>query len=73
VDGRIYHRYAIKRFEKNGRHGVARFEASGPALIYRNYMLVDNRDGNGNPISDSPRGIPLLGDGDGEISSPTGM
>jgi hypothetical protein len=36
VDGRIYHRYAIKRFEKNGRRGVARFGASGPALIYRN-------------------------------------
>jgi hypothetical protein len=31
------------------------------------------RDGNGDPIPDSPRGIPLLGDGDGEISSPTGM
>jgi hypothetical protein len=30
------------------------------------------RDGNGDPIPDSPRGIPLLGDGDGEISSPTG-
>jgi hypothetical protein len=32
-----------------------------------------DRDGNGDPIPDSPRGIPLLGDGDGEISSPTGM
>ena len=31
------------------------------------------RDGNGDPIPDSPRGIPLLGDGDGEVSSPTGM
>jgi hypothetical protein len=31
------------------------------------------RDGNGDPIPDSPRGIPLLGNGDGEISSPTGM
>jgi hypothetical protein len=31
------------------------------------------RDGNGDPILDSLRGIPLLGDGDGEISSPTGM
>jgi hypothetical protein len=29
------------------------------------------RDGNGDPIPDSPRGIPLLGDG--EVSSPTGM
>jgi hypothetical protein len=31
------------------------------------------RDGNGDPIPDSPRGIPLLGDGDGGVSSPTGM
>jgi hypothetical protein len=30
------------------------------------------RDGNGDPIPDSPRGIPLLGDGDGEIFSPRG-
>jgi hypothetical protein len=32
-----------------------------------------SRDGNGDPIPDSPWGIPLLGDGDGKISSPTGM
>ena len=31
------------------------------------------RDVNGDPIPDSPWGIPLLGDGDGEVSSPTGM
>jgi hypothetical protein len=31
------------------------------------------RDGNGDPIPDSPWGIPLLGDGDREVSSPTGM
>jgi hypothetical protein len=31
------------------------------------------RDGNGDPIPDSPRGIPLLGDSDGEIPSSTGM
>jgi hypothetical protein len=35
--------------------------------------MVKNRDGNGDPIPDSPRGIPLLGDGDGEVSFPTGM
>jgi hypothetical protein len=35
--------------------------------------VTHSRDGNGDPILDSPRGIPLLGDGDGEISSPTGM
>jgi hypothetical protein len=34
---------------------------------------VARRDGNGDPIPDSPWGIPLLGDGDGEVSSPTGM
>jgi hypothetical protein len=31
-----------------------------------------HRDGNGGPIPDSPRGIPLLGDGDGENFIPTG-
>jgi hypothetical protein len=31
------------------------------------------RDGNGDPIPDSPRGIPLLGDGDEKVSSPTGI
>jgi hypothetical protein len=31
------------------------------------------RDGNGDPIPNSPRGIPLLGDGDEGVSSPTGM
>jgi hypothetical protein len=36
-------------------------------------MCILRRDGNGDPIPDSPRGIPLLGDGDGEVSSPTGM
>jgi hypothetical protein len=34
---------------------------------------VVSRDGNRDPIPDSPRGIPLLGDGDGEASFPTGM
>jgi hypothetical protein len=37
------------------------------------YATVWIRDGNGDPIPDSPWGIPLLGDGDGEVSSPTGM
>jgi hypothetical protein len=36
-------------------------------------LSVGVRDGNGDPIPDSPRGIPLLGDGDGKVSSPTGM
>ena len=31
------------------------------------------RDGNGDPIPDSPRGIPPLGDGDGEETSPAGI
>jgi hypothetical protein len=39
----------------------------------RGFVAVHHRDGNGDPIPDSPWGIPLLGDGDGEISSPTGM
>jgi hypothetical protein len=30
------------------------------------------RDGNGDPIPDSPRGIPPLGDGDGSILIPAG-
>jgi hypothetical protein len=30
------------------------------------------RDGNGDPIPDSPRGIPPLGDGDGSILMPAG-
>jgi hypothetical protein len=34
---------------------------------------VGRKDGDGDPIPDSPRGIPLLGDGDGDLSSPTGM
>ena len=32
-----------------------------------------SKDGNGAPIPDSPRGIPLLGDGDGANFSPTGI
>jgi hypothetical protein len=31
------------------------------------------RDGNGDAIPDSPRGIHLLGDGDGSNFIPTGM
>jgi hypothetical protein len=31
------------------------------------------RDGNGDPIPDSPRGIPLLGDGDGAHFVPMGI
>jgi hypothetical protein len=43
-------------------------------LCIRVRHLVLGRDGNGNPIPDSPRGIPLLGDGDvnGENFSPNG-
>jgi len=33
---------------------------------------IRSKDGNGDPIPDSPRGIPLLGDGDGKILIPTG-
>jgi hypothetical protein len=33
----------------------------------------DARDGNGDPIPDSPRGIPLLGDGDGIKLTPAGI
>jgi hypothetical protein len=36
-------------------------------------LSLSLRDGNGDPIPDSPRGIPLLGDGDGEVSFPTRM
>jgi hypothetical protein len=32
-----------------------------------------NRDGNGDPIPDSPWEIPPLGDGDGEETSPMGI
>jgi len=39
----------------------------GPLLL-----LVACKDGNGDPIPDSPWGIPLLGDGDGEILFPVG-
>jgi hypothetical protein len=35
--------------------------------------LGTTRDGNGDPIPDSPRGIPSLGDGDGEETSPAGI
>jgi hypothetical protein len=31
------------------------------------------RDGNGDPIPDSPRGIPPLGDGDGTNLIPAGI
>ena len=34
---------------------------------------VHAKDGNGDPIPDSPRGIPLLGDGDGVKYAPTGI
>jgi hypothetical protein len=35
--------------------------------------LVGFRDGNGDPIPDSPRGIPLLGDGYGTNLVPAGI
>jgi hypothetical protein len=35
--------------------------------------MIRSRDGNGDPIPDFPRGIPLLGDGDGKVSFPMGM
>jgi hypothetical protein len=35
-------------------------------------VFFTSRDGNGAPIPDSPRGIPPLGDGDGEGSPPRG-
>jgi hypothetical protein len=60
------------------RHGL--LKQQGPAIHAmpmpsnkRSRALLAHRDGNGDPIPDSPRGIPLLGDGDGEVSSPTGM
>jgi hypothetical protein len=34
---------------------------------------VLTKDVNGDPIPDSPRGIPLLGDGDGAKVPPTGI
>jgi hypothetical protein len=37
------------------------------------FQYVCARDGNGDPIPDSPQGIPLLGDGDGMNFIPTGM
>jgi hypothetical protein len=36
-------------------------------------IYVEHRDGNGDPIPDSPRGIPLLGDGDGTNLIPAGI
>jgi hypothetical protein len=35
--------------------------------------MVPVKDGNGAPIPDSPRGIPLLGDGDGANFIPAGI
>ncbi|CAN6373492.1 unnamed protein product [Urochloa humidicola] len=46
---------------------------AGQHLVLRqpgHALLV--RDGNGDPIPDSPRGIPPLGDGDGRDFIPTG-
>jgi hypothetical protein len=58
---------------EHGRDGICRFRvfssSSGEPFVVEESIII--RDGNGDPISDSPRGIPLLGDG--EISSPTGM
>jgi hypothetical protein len=42
-------------------------------LRYVASYYVGLRDGNGDPILDSLWGILLLGEGDGEVSSPTGM
>jgi len=39
---------------------------------HHNVDTVVSPDGNGDPIPDSPWGIPLLGDGDGEILFPMG-
>jgi hypothetical protein len=50
-----------------GGVGFAEYVCAHPG--FTNYFT---RDGNGDPIPDSPRGIPLLGDGDGEDFIPTG-
>ena len=42
-------------------------------LAVSKITLVVAMDGNGDPIPDSPRGIPLLGDRDGENFIPAGM
>jgi hypothetical protein len=39
----------------------------------RIHTINKTRDGNGDPIPVSPRGIPLLGYGDGTKSIPTGI
>jgi hypothetical protein len=57
-----------------GAAGVQRLVLSGPAATQlRGSRRLGPRDGNGDPIPDSPRGIHPLGDGDGEETSPTGI
>jgi hypothetical protein len=43
-----------------------------PAYLYSG-VTDSTRDGNGDPIPDSPRGIPLLGDGYGTNLVPAGI
>jgi hypothetical protein len=61
------------RLRGGGGGGRRRLEQGGALRCVCAGGAARVRDGNGDPIPDSPRGIPLLGDGDGEVSSPTGM
>jgi hypothetical protein len=48
-------------------HAVGLLDASEDEVtnVEGSFINIVIRDGNGDPIPDSPRGIPLLGDGDG--------
>jgi hypothetical protein len=41
-------------------------------LFTKKHIWIVTRDDNEDPIPDSPREIPLLGDGDGKVSCPHG-
>jgi hypothetical protein len=47
------------------------YDGSSLDKLYIQNIL--SRDGNGDPIPDSPRGVPPLEDGDGEETSPAGI
>jgi hypothetical protein len=49
-------------------------EVNKPCFIFLKILThAPSRDGNGDPIPDSPRGIPLLGDGYGTNLVPAGI
>jgi hypothetical protein len=66
------HMKPLSRKHLKSQMTIEPLDSGVPAVGSRRRRLLA-RDGNGDPIPDSPRGIPPLGDGDGEETSPAGI